>query len=202
MLKQLFIPDHYEADISFELKKGRMLVKKQYRLQHDCVKWLNQYLVKYYPVKDFLPIAQHEFAALKKLSTANLNLAPLPFDIGFDFIVMEYGGNALSSSFWKISKKNFKKHAELLLNKLKEINFCHNDILPGNVLLCKGDLKLIDFTLSEFDGILIKEHIPDLSWGRFGKDSQLINLMDFSYKAGYLNYVVKTLVRRVKHKII
>lgn len=199
MLNCFNISDHYEADISFIREKDQLFVYKYYRTKHDCIAWLNQHLAQYYSCNGTAPVAQHEFTALQILSRPEFGIAPEPIDIGTNYIVMKYAGISLDYSFWKISKNKFKTQALSIIEKLNQINFSHNDILPGNVLISNGQIQLIDFTLSEFNGISIRKDIPDLSWGRFGQDGNLVNFMNFSSQIGYIKNLYKKSLIKIKH---
>lgn len=156
----------YESNISFcsNYKNYKNVVIKKYKIDCGCIQWLNKHLKTFYQFSSIMPVAQHEFRALEILYENKLS--PKPLELGVDYIVLEKYGQEL---------KNFDKsmylQAENILKTLKELDFKHNDLLMRNILIGKqNQLKLIDFTLSEFNGIEIIKYLPDKNWAYPGDE--------------------------------
>lgn len=153
---------HYESDIIIvdDLIYGKV-VQKKYKESCECVKWLNGYLDKYYPLKGIMPIAQHEASALQLLD--KYGFVPKLIGVNEDSIFMEYSGESLEL-LENIDKSVFIEQAQNIHNIFNEIGFKHNDLLERNFLVKNGKLYVIDFTLSEFNGIEIMKDLPDKNW--------------------------------------
>lgn len=167
---------HAESEILFDYDPEHgLVVVKRYRVDAECIAWLNGHLSDLYPPERGLPVAQHEFAALSKL--APHGVAPEPVRLLPDGIVMRYAGEPIDSpnaAFTKDSKRQFRA----ILDTLEALEFRHNDMLPRNILVHDGKLALIDFTLSEFDGVSIMRDLPNPGWARPGRDSDLLRYGD------------------------
>jgi len=166
-------PIHYESEISF-LKDAMhgLVVQKKYRNDVECIQWLNRYLSKYYDPSKGLPVAQHEFAALKLLTPFGIVPKPLRLEMGA--IVMDFAGDPLTETL-EISLVSYLEQCHFILQTFHKMNFKHNDLILGNVLVHKGKVKIIDFTLSEFNGVEIMKDLPNPNWARFGQDANLLS---------------------------
>lgn len=162
----------YEGEIEYKKYKnfGKCIIKK-YRKDSECINWLNQELLQYYPNKKYLPVAQHEYKALEILSKHDL--APKPLELGFDYIVIEYGGRTLEA-FNPLSENEYLRQAKQILQIFNELNFKHNDLLPRNILVSKNKLKIIDFTLAEFNHIILMDKLPNKRWA-YPNDERILN---------------------------
>lgn len=166
---------HYEADIAFTKDERRgIVVTKKYRLDVACIAWLNKHLSNYYPAEGGLPVAQHEFAALTLL--AKHGVAPRPIEALKHAIVMEFAGRPVAAASL-ISFKSYMTQCQNILTTLGRLNFRHNDLLPANVVVRRGRLKIIDFTLSEFNGIEIMNALPEPGWARPGQDEAIASYL-------------------------
>jgi hypothetical protein len=163
---------HYEADVFFDIDSAdNILVTKKYKLNVECIEWLNEHLSRYYDRSQGQPVAQHEFAALKLL--APFGFVPKPLDLRADSIVMEFAGHPLTANS-KISADDYLKQCRFILDTLAALNFKHNDLLLGNVLLDHGKIKIIDFTLAEFGVVEIMKDLPNRHWARPGEDKTIL----------------------------
>lgn len=166
---------HAESEISFKNDSIHgTIVCKRYRQDVECVHWLNQHLAQYYDPSHGQPVAQHEFAALHIL--APYRFAPKPLTLFHDSIIIEFAGVPLTFTS-PISIKEYKKQCHSILNTLVQLDFKHNDLLPRNVLFHQGQIKIIDFTLSEFLGIKIMDTLPNPAWARPGKDTEILKYL-------------------------
>jgi len=163
---------HYEAEVSFFYQDDTLLVKKRYRQDVACIQWLNKHLAKYYDPSRVMPVAQHEYAALNLLS--RYDMAPKPLSLESDFIIMHFCGTPFTLQY-TLPKAAYLKQCHLLLDSLEKLGFAHNDLLPSNLLIDKEKkIRVIDFTLSEFDGIRIMDELPDQSWARPYQDREIL----------------------------
>ncbi len=172
-MENFVLEDHFESHITLvKHHLHGLVVQKRYRQEHPCVAWLNTVLKPYYPDDRFLPIAQHEARALLLLS--QYGISPKLIEYSFDSVVMEFAGTPITKDS-SILIKNYEKLASRIINLFVEIGFKHNDLLPRNVLLHDGVIKLIDFTLSEFNDIKFMALLPNSKWARYGEDYNLLN---------------------------
>ena len=164
---------HVESEIFFyhDPELGLVIVKR-YRQDVECIRWLNSHLAKYYPPEKGLPVAQHEFAALRKLAAHGI--APDPIRLTADSVVMKYAGEPIHSPNSEFVL-DYRKQAAAILDTLQKLDFKHNDLLPRNVLAHKGKIHVVDFTLSEFDGISIMADLPNPDWARPEEDRNLLD---------------------------
>lgn len=167
-----------ESYVSFQKSStnGEIIVTKKYRDDCKCIVWLNEYLSQYYNPKNGYPVAQHEYAALQFLKS--YLYFPNPIQLKHDSITMTYSGVPLEQSSKQLDKESFISQAQKILKLFKDLGFYHNDLLPRNVLINKKQVKIIDFTLSEFNGIDIMSHIPNHNWAQAHKDYQLLEYSD------------------------
>ena len=159
---------HYESVIRFET--GGVVVKT-YRDDCECIRWLNRHLARYYDPAKGQPVAQHEFAALRFLEPCGFVPKPLRLDHGS--IAMEYAGVPVSPRS-EVSLDEYRRQCQSILATFAKLGFRHNDLLPGNVLVHHGRIKIIDFTLAEFDAVEIAGNLPDPDWARLGQDQALL----------------------------
>jgi RIO-like serine/threonine protein kinase len=170
---------HYESDIFFDADPTHeIVVIKKYKTDNECIRWLNQHLAQYYDPSKGLPVAQHEFAALKLLEP--YGFVPKPLDLRPDSIVMEFAGTPVSPEA-PIAIEVYLEHCQRIMDTFARLNFRHNDLLPSNVLVHEGKVKVIDFTLSEFGDIQTMRNLPNPDWARPGQDSNI--LMHMSRRA-------------------
>jgi len=170
---QIAVGTHYEADILFHKVEGDLLVEKKYRPEVECIHWLNQHLAQYYDPKIAMPVAQHEFRALQLLSKYDISAKPV--SLNQTSIIMHFVGVPFQINH-ALSRRRYLKQCSLILDLFKKLNFFHNDLLPSNLLIDKhNQLKVIDFTLSEFDQICIMESLPNSKWARAYQDQQILN---------------------------
>lgn len=184
---------HYEADIHFSRDPniGLICIKK-YRKDVDCISWLNDHLSKYYPSTEGLPVAQHEYAALTLLEKHKV--APRPIAMLGDAVAMEFAGRPVSP-FSIISADDYKEQCLRILTIFEGIDFRHNDMLASNVLIHRGKVKLIDFTLSEFAGIDIARSLPQPGWARLGQDGAITGFL-----AARRRRLLDEAIRRVRRR--
>lgn len=173
-LLNLPIAPGFEAHVSFERCKitGQILVRKQYRLDCECVVWLNSHLARYYDPKIAYPVAQHEFAALQLLQP--YEFYPDPVELLPNGITMAYAGIPLAQARQQLTRESFLEQAETILGIFEKLELRHNDLLPWNVLVDGDRLRVIDFTLSEFAGRELMSSLPNPGWAQAGKDRQLL----------------------------
>jgi len=166
---------HYESDILFDSNPVHgIIVIKTYRTDNDCVRWLNGHLAQYYDASKQQPVAQHEFSALKLLEP--YGFVPKPLDLRPDSIVMEFAGSPVSPEA-PIAIEVYLEHCRRIMDTFARLNFRHNDLLPSNVLVHEGKVKVIDFTLSEFGDIQTMRNLPNPDWARPGQDSNILTYM-------------------------
>lgn len=172
---ELPIAPGFEAHVSFERCKatGQIIVSKQYRLDCECVVWLNSHLAQYYDPEIAYPVAQHEFAALQLLQP--YEFFPDPVELLPTGITMAYAGVPLAQARSQLTRESFLEQANAILGIFENLRFRHNDLLPWNVLVQGDRLRVIDFTLSEFGGRELMPHLPNPSWAQPGKDRQLLD---------------------------
>jgi tRNA A-37 threonylcarbamoyl transferase component Bud32 len=163
---------HVEAEIFFDVdpEHGRVVVKR-YRPDVPCIAWLNQHLAKHYDASRGMPVAQHEFAALQKLE--QYDIAPKPVRLDKDAIVMTYAGEPINSPNGEYVRDPDAQFGAII-DALDRAELRHNDMLPRNVLVDGGKIRLVDFTLSEFDGVGIVDALPEPKWARAGRDRDLL----------------------------
>ncbi len=167
--------EHYESEISFDEHPTQgIIVTKRYRLDCDCVVWLNNHLSQHYEPSLGLPVAQHEFAALRLL--APYAVAPRPLVLHRDAIQMAYAGLPLGAAR-RMSYATYVRQCMRILAVLDQLGMRHNDMLPRNVTVSNGAVQLIDFTLAEFGGISIMSSLPNPEWARPGEDAQLLTFV-------------------------
>jgi len=166
---------HYESDVLFDSDPAHgVVVTKIYRSDNECVRWLNGHLAQYYDASRGQPVAQHEFSALALLEPHGFT--PKPIDLRSDSIVMEFCGSPISPDA-PIAIKAYSEQCRQILDTFSRLNFKHNDLLPSNVLIRDGKVKIIDFTLSEFGDIEIIRDLPNPDWARPGQDRNVLFYM-------------------------
>lgn len=153
---------HYESEIFIhdDPVYGKV-VQKRYKQEHECIKWLNSELQQYYSIEGVLPVALHEATALKILEPHEI--APKLIGVIGDSLFMEYAGEPLEE-LSQSDRTKLAVRARSIQNKLRELNFKHNDLLERNILVQGDKLRLIDFTLSEFNGINLMNVLPNRDW--------------------------------------
>lgn len=173
---QLPLGAHYESDISIAPDPVHgMIVRKRYRDDVECVRWLNRHLASYYADSGYQPVAQHEFAALQLLDPHGF--VPTPLELRRDSVVMRYAGLPLMAAP-PIDPASYRAQCEKILQTLTELHFRHNDLLIGNVLVQGDKIRICDFTLSEFGNVSIMNQLPDSRWARPGEDHKLLHYLD------------------------
>jgi hypothetical protein len=166
---------HYESDIFFDADpRYEIIVIKKYKTENECIRWLNRHLAQYYDASKGQPVAQHEFAALKLLEPHGF--VPKPLDIRPDSIVMDFAGSPVSPEA-PIAIEVYLEYCRRILDTFARLNFRHNDLLPSNVLVHEGRVKVIDFTLSEFGDIQTMRSLPNPHWARPGQDRNILTYM-------------------------
>jgi RIO-like serine/threonine protein kinase len=188
---------HYESDISFEADPVRgILVTKTYRTGHECVQWLNRHLARYYDAAKGQPVAQHEYAALTLLEP--YGIAPKAVEFRPDSIVMEFAGTPISLGV-SIPTETYLMHCQRILDTLERLHFRHNDLLPSNVLVHEGQVKIADFTLAEFGRIQIMKDLPNPAWARPGQDRNILSYAPLHSEPGQTLFGrVTKLLKRLK----
>lgn len=172
---QASLPPHYESRISFSRdRSGRLLVTKTYKREHECISWLNSVLAGHYDPSAGLPVAQHEYAAYEALEP--LGFVPRPVELRPDSIVVEYGGAPLAADSL-IADGDYERQCRRVLESFRSIGFRHNDLLPGNVLISSGKVRIIDFTLAEFGAVELTGSLPNPDWARAGRDEDLLGFL-------------------------
>jgi SAM-dependent methyltransferase len=167
---------HYESAITFERDAaGALQVRKRYRQEVPCVRWLNQRLAGNYDPNKALPVAQHEFAALQALE--KFDIAPKPLGLEPDAIVMTYAGKPLGAGT-QIDPLAYREQCQHILRIFHQLGLHHNDMLPANVLIDNGRVRVIDFTLAEFGGIKLMSALPNPSWARPGQDENILAFLN------------------------
>jgi 2-polyprenyl-3-methyl-5-hydroxy-6-metoxy-1,4-benzoquinol methylase len=170
---------HVESDIFFDHDPDHgLVVIKRYRSDQPCIAWLNQHLAQYYAPADGMPVAQHEYAALHRL--APLGIAPEPLRREPGAVVMRYAGEPINSPNGEVFLDLHRQFREIV-DALDHVGFKHNDMLPRNVLAHHGTVRLVDFTLSEFDGISTMDALPEPAWARPGKDRELLTYYNVTF---------------------
>ena len=166
---------HYESDVVFDADPARgIVVTKTYKSDNDCVRWLNRHLAQYYDASKGQPVAQHEFAALTLLEP--YGFVPKPLDLWPHSIVMEFAGRPVSPEA-PIPVEDYLHDCRRILETFARLNFRHNDLLPSNVLVQDGRVKVVDFTLSEFGNVQIMKDLPNPNWARPGQDHNILTYM-------------------------
>ena len=168
----------FESYISFHQDPERgILVTKRYRQEVPCVQWLNRQLAEFYDPAEGQPVAQHEHAALELL--APYGFVPRVLSRDTDSIQMEFAGIPVTHA--SIPTAEYREQCQLILDTFERLGFLHNDLLPRNVLIDDGRVKIVDFTLAEFPGVELMSHLPDSRWARPGEDRKLLG-----YRPGHL----------------
>lgn len=124
-----------------------------------------------------------ESTALKKCNEYNIP-SPKLIDFNSNKIIMSFiEGKTLSS----YKDEKYYKEAGLILAKLHEINLCHGDFTPNNLIVNSKDDKVyvIDFGLCEFS-TYIEKKATDLRVMKDSlKDDDLFRLFLESYLSNY-----------------
>ncbi len=146
------------------------LVIKKYK-DAEQIRFLNEWLPQFYPNKPprIMPVAWHEWSAIKLLYSHAL--APFPIYCGKDFIIMTYVGKTLEGEV--VIDNGLYLKAQKVLETLDSLGFKHNDLLPRNICINKNDIKLIDFTMAEFNGVSIINEMPNPNWAYPGDERLL-----------------------------
>ncbi len=169
---ELRLEKHVESDLALVDYPGAgPAVVKTYKPGQPCVAWLNQHLARYYDARAGMPVAQHEYAALELLHPHGIAPRPLRREAGA--IVMAYAGTPITFGL-ALGEREFRAQAEFILATLARLSFRHNDLIPRNVLVDEGRLRIIDFTLSEFGPVRdVMARLPDPRWAYPERESDL-----------------------------
>ena len=176
---EIVIEKHYESTIEvLSDENGNPVIKKTYNAEVPVIRFLNDYLKNFYSVDtktggEVMPVAAHEYFLLKKLEP--YNIAPRALGLEENSVYLSFEGNSILHSDEKISREEFLIQARNILHVLRTLGIRHNDLLPSNVLIRDRRLKLIDFTLADFDPIDIVANLPDRNWARLNQDYNLLN---------------------------
>lgn len=126
---------------------------------------------------------KRESTAIKKCNEHNIP-SPKLIDFNSNKIIMSFiEGQTLSS----YKDEKYYKEAGLILAKLHEINLCHGDFTPNNLIVNSKDDKVyvIDFGLCEFS-TYIEKKATDLRVMKDSlKDDDLFKLFLESYLSNY-----------------
>ena len=90
----IIIGEHYESDITVVETESGLLVKKEYRMDTPCIRWLNDYLKQFYDDPVIPPVICHEASVLKRLEP--YGIVPKLHSITKTAIIMEFAGTPLS----------------------------------------------------------------------------------------------------------
>ena len=125
-----------------------------------------------------------EIFCLKKLSKYNIVPKLLKVDKKNNAIYLENVGE-------RISKKNIPKNWKFQLNKILKIFYKegiqHRDLKLDEVLVKKGQIKIVDFGAAKILNKNKKNQIFDRKKSRYSDDQFIINLIDF-YLNNYNNF--------------
>ena len=170
-------------------------MKKKYKTDMECIQWLNRHLSKYYNASHVQAVAQHEFSALALLAPYGFTPKPLGMETGS--ITMEFAGEPLAADS-EISLDEYEKQCRIILNAFSRLKFRHNDLLEGNILVLNGRIKIVDFTLSEFNGIEIMKQLPNRNWARPGRDKDIRNYLPLMrrHKRNFVGAILNRLIKR------
>ena len=176
---QIVIEKSFESKIELlKTDTGDIVVKRTYDENVPVIRFLNDYLKKFYKVdnengNEIMPVACHEYFILKKL--APYNIAPQVLGIENDCIYMTFEGNSILHAEQKISRQEFEFQAGNILHILHRLGIRHNDLLPSKVLLDDWSLKIIDFTLADYGNIDIVANLPNIKWAYLNQDHNILN---------------------------
>lgn len=163
---------HVESEIAVVRDAAAgLVVRKQYKPEVPCVAWLNQELRRWYDAGAGMPVAQHEYRALQLL--APHGIVPQPLALEGDVLVMTYCGDSLEFRP-RISRQSYEEQAARIVALLAQLGFRHNDMLPRNVVVQDGTVRLVDFTLAEFGDVELMAHLPQPQWARPGRDQDMV----------------------------
>ena len=176
----IIIEKHFESKIEI-LKDadGNLIIKKTYDTTAPVIRFLNDYLKNFYPIKmdnegkRVMPVAIHEFFISKRLEP--YNIAPRVLAIEKDCIYMTFEGNSILHS----EQKEFLFQAKNILHILRSLGIRHNDLTPSNVLIRDWTLKIIDFTLADFGNLDVVSNLPDRRWAYLNQDYNLLNYQKY-----------------------
>ena len=171
----IIIGEHYESDISVVETESGLLVKKEYRMDTPCIRWLNDYLKQFYDDPVIPPVICHEASVLKRLEP--YGIVPKLHSITKTAIIMEFAGTPLSPDCG-ITRENYLWQSRNILYVLHKLGIKHNDMLDRKVIVKNGMVKLIDFTLAEYGPIKIGANIPNLDWARINQDCNILCFAD------------------------
>lgn len=161
----------YDADVYILFNK---FVVKKYKTAQQ-IEYLNRRLHCFYKriPRGILPVAWHEWTAINRLYP--YGIAPKPYFCGTNYVIMGYAGETIENLDY--DKSMYYEQAKGVLKTLETIGFKHNDLLPRNICIKNGRIILIDFTMSEFDGVSIIEDMPNPNWAYPG-DERLISYFE------------------------
>jgi serine/threonine-protein kinase RIO1 len=143
----------------------KLFVVKWYK-NAEQIRYLNKHLAPQYSDKPkrIAPVAWHEWKAIKKLY--KYGISPKPIFLGHNYIIMEHAGTNLQDIERWEERDDYRTQMWKIIEIMNDIGFKHNDLIPRNVCVKKDKLVLIDFTMSEFDGVSILEGIPNPIWAQ------------------------------------
>lgn len=141
-----------------------------------------RYRIKEIDSKIIKTRTKRESTALKKCNENNIP-SPELIEFNSEKIVMSFIEGKTLSSF---NDEKYYKKAGLILAKLHEINLCHGDFTPNNLIVdSKDEVYVIDFGLCDFS-TYIEKKATDL---RVMKDSiknkKLFDVFISSYLENY-----------------
>lgn len=138
---------------------------------------------------------KREATALRKCNEHNIP-APKLIDVSLNKIIMSYiEGVPLA----KYKEEKYYEEAGVILAKLHEINLCHGDFTPNNLIVSSGKVFVIDFGLCEFS-TYIEKKATDLRVLKDSlKDERLFNLFVESYMNSYVDGI-KVFERYIKNE--
>ena len=181
---EIVIEKHFESKIEvLSGNDGNPIIKKTYDADAPVIRFLNKYLNGVYGIDknkfggEVMPVALHEYFILTRLEP--YNIAPRVLDIGKDCLYMTFEGNSILSSAQKITQSEFLLQAKNILHILHILGIRHNDLTPANVLIRDRTLKIIDFTLADFDKLDIVSNLPDRRWAYLNQDHNLLNYQKY-----------------------
>ena len=181
---EIVIERHFESNIEVVSDlEGNPVIRKIYDADAPVIRFLNEYLKRFYFADNsnlnnlVMPAALHEYFILKKLEP--YNIAPRVLNIEKNCIYMTFEGNSILSAAQKITKEEFLLQAKNILHILHSLGIRHNDLTPSNVLIRDWTIKIIDFTLADFGKLDIVSNLPDRRWAYLNQDYNLLNYQKY-----------------------